>query len=183
MIVGPYTTGAFLGLIPMLSIGTLAYFNLKVEPFTKDMYDGTLSDIKERIEKYKYYYWKGLLAMLIIGFVLFILVFGFNYFFVKNPQVLKISVTASLGALFFPVIIYNSVVLPIFIKTSVSAFAMLVVCLCVFSTIFFVEYDVWYASIGFFVGSFIGFLVSHFSTMRSLSEFEYNVFHPHTVVT
>lgn len=176
MVTSPYTVGAFLGLIPIFGIAALASFANKVKPLAKDRYKGSLLDIQRRIEKYKYFYREGLRTMLVIGFALFILVAIFCFYFIKDPQVLKITVTISLGALLFMVIVYNSVVLPIFRKTSSSTVSMFIVCMVESLAISFVADDIWYASLGFLVGSFIGFLGSHFSTRRLLSEFEYNMF-------
>ena len=183
MLVCPYTTGAFLGMVPMLSIAALAYFTIKVKPVIKDMYKGALLDIQRETRKYKYLYTRGLQAMLVIGAALFILVATFSIYFMNDLQLSKILVTTSLGALFFMVIVYNSAVLPIFGKANVSAVSMLVVCIGEALAIPFVATDVWYASIGFAAGSFIGFLISSFSTRQLFSKFEYNMFRPIAVAT
>jgi len=183
MVMSPYTIGAFIGLIPTFGIAALAYFTNKAKPIVEVLFEGTLSDIQRNIQKYRDLYWKGLRGMLIVGLILLVLVVVLSFFFLNNPQILRVSITISFGSLFFIVIIYNSVVSPIFTKTNISVVSMLVVCICESITIFFVAHDVWYASIGFLVGSFIGFLISHFSVSRLLSEFEYNVFRPLTTVT
>jgi uncharacterized membrane protein len=176
VIAGPYTRGAFLGLIPMFSIAALAYFTSKVKPFIEDMYGGTFFDIQERIERYKSFYHQGLRAMLMIGIALFILVVVPCFCFIDDFQTVKIAVTTSIGILFFIPIVYNSVVLPIFGKISISTISMLIVCVAESLTILLVVDDVWYASVGFLVGSFVGFLISSFSVKHLFSAFDYNAF-------
>ncbi len=176
-ILGPYTTGAFLGLIPTLSVAALAYFAENMKPLSKDLYVGTLYDIRGRIEEYKRLYWKGLLAMLTVGFILLVLVVGSTMYFMNDEKILMVMLTIATGALFFEVILFNSLVLPVFGKNHISAISVMVVCFGVVLAALFVSNDVWYASVGFLVGSFTGFLISQYSTTRLLSEFDYNAFH------
>lgn len=175
-IMGPYTTGAFLGLLPTLSIATLAYFTEKIKPKSKDLYTGTLTDIRRRIEEYKRLYRRGLLTMLAAGFILLVLAVGFTAYYIDDAKVLAIVLTTATGALFFEVILYNSFVLPIFGKSHISAVSVMIVCLAEILAAPFVSNNIWYASLGFLVGSFIGFLVSHSWTTELLSEFDHNAF-------
>jgi len=175
-ILGPYTTGAFLGLLLTFNVVALAYFAEKVKPLSKDFYVGTLYNIRRRIEEYKHFYWKGLLAMLTVGFILLVLVVGFTTYFMDDAKVLMVVLTTATGVLFFEVILYNSLVLPIFGKSHISAISVMVVCFGEALAALFVSNDVLYASVGFLVGSFIGFLVSQSSTAKLLSEFDYNAF-------
>ena len=175
-ILGPYTTGAFLGLLPTLSIATLAYFTEKIKPSSKDLYTGTLTDIRRRIEEYKRLYRRGLLTMLAAGFILLVLAVGFTAYYIDDAKVLAIVLTTATGALFFEVILYNSFVLPIFSKSHISAVSVMTVCLAEILAAPFVSNNIWYASLGFLVGSFIGFLVSYSWTTKLLSEFDYNAF-------
>jgi hypothetical protein len=66
--------------------------------------------------------------------------------------------------------------LPIFGKTSISTLAVLVVVLVEILSIPFISFDVWFASIGFLVGSFAGCLISVTSTLGLFSNFEYKMF-------
>jgi hypothetical protein len=175
-ILGPYTTGAFLALLPTLSGCTLAYFTNKVKPLSRDFYAGTLNEIRGRIEQYKHFYRKGLLSMTTAGFLILVLVLVFSMYFVDDPKIPMVVLTIGTGALFFEVILYNSIVLPIFGKGHISAISVMVACFGEALAAVFVSNDVWYASLGFLVGSFTGFLISHYSTTRQLSEFDYNAF-------
>jgi len=175
-ILGPYTTGAFLGLVPTLGIAALAQFTEKVKPSSKEMYTGTLADIRRRIAEYKTLYRKGLVTMLALGTALLVLVAVFATFYSHDMKVLMIVLTIGVGALFFEMILYNSFVLPIFGKSHVSAISVSIVCLCEILAAPFVSNDLWYASLGFLVGSFLGFIISYERTTRLLSDFEYNAF-------
>ncbi len=173
---GPYTTGAFLGLVPTFSVVALAHFSEKIKPLSKDLYQGTLYEIHTRIEEYKRLYRRGLLVMLTIGLVLLISVIGFGVYFIDDAKVLMIALTIATGVLFFEVILYDSFVLPIFGKSYISVVSIMVVCFGEALAVPFVSNDVWYASVGFLAGSFIGFLISHSQATRLLSEFDYNAF-------
>jgi len=181
LVVGPYTIGAFLGLVPVFGVAAVVYFANRAGPLVENMYKGTFSDIQRRIKKYKYLYGNGLMAMLVIGCSLFILAGVFCFYFFNDPLIFKIWVTTSLGAIFFMGIVYNSIVLPLFGKTNISTVAILLVCIGESLSIFFVANDVWAASVGFLSGSFIGFLISFVCVRRLFSEFEYHVFRPLTV--
>src|SRR4030042_4184549 len=175
-ILGPYTTGAFLGLVPTLGIGALAQFTEKVKPSSREMYIGTLADIRRRIAEYKALYRKGLVTMLALGAVLLVLVAVFATFYSHDTKVLMIVLTLGIGALFFEMILYNSFVLPIFGKRHVSAISVSIVCLCEILAAPFVSNDLWYASLGFLAGSFLGFMISHVWTTRLLADFDYTAF-------
>ncbi len=175
-ILGPYTTGAFLGLVPTLGIAALAQFTEKVKPSSKEMYTGTLSDIRRRIEQYKTLYRKGFVTMFALWAALLVLVAVFAVFYSDDTKVLMIVLTIGVGTLFFDMILYNSFVLPVFGKSHVSAISVLLVCLCEILTVPFVSNDLWYASLGFLVGSFLGFMISHKQATSLLSDFEYNAF-------
>jgi hypothetical protein len=173
---GVYTTGAFLGLIPTFSLVALAYFTEKVKPLSKGMYSGTLQEIHHRIKEYKQIYNTGLLTMLSVGFGLLAIVVVLGQLVIGNVDVTLITLTIGVGALFFEVILFNAFILPVFHKSHISAIAMLIVCLSEISTVFLVRGNVWFASLGFLVGSEAGLLLSHFTTKRMLSEFDYNAF-------
>jgi uncharacterized membrane protein len=175
-VLGPYTTGAFLGLIPTLGIAALAQFTEKVKPSSKDMYKGTLSEIRRRISEYKSLYREGLVTMLAVGLVFLAVAAVFAGYQLRDTRVLTIVLTIGFGALFFEVVLYNSFVLPIFGKSQISTISVLVVCMCEVLTIPFISNNMWYASLGFLVGSIAGFMISHSWTTKLLSNFDYNAF-------
>jgi uncharacterized membrane protein len=174
--IGPYTTGAFLGLVPTFSVVALAHFTEKIKPLSKDLYQGTLSEMRARIDGYKRLYRKGLLVMLTIGLILLISVIGFSAYFIGDTQVLMVALTIATGVLFFEVILYDSFVLPIFGKSYISVVSIMAVCFGEALAVPFVSNDIWYAAVGFLAGSFVGFLISHSQATRLLSEFDYNAF-------
>ena len=176
-IVGTYTTGAFLGLIPAFCLVVLAYFTEKVRPLSKKMYTGTLNQIRNQIGEYKRLYKIGLVTMLCVGFILLVIVVGLSQIIIGDPKVTAIALTIATGVLFFEVILFNAFILPIFHRSHISAIAMLVICLGEAGTSVLVPKDVWFASLGFLGGSIIGFLISYITTRKLLSEFDYNAFH------
>jgi hypothetical protein len=176
LIVGPYTSGAFLGLVPAFSVAAVAYFSYRTRPVAHDMYQGTLLDIRNRIAEYRRTYSRGFRAMLMLTLVLFCVIVPYGYFFVRDAEVFRILVTISVGVFFFVGIVFNSVVLPMFGKTGVAALSMFAVVLCVSVSALFVGVDVWYASVGFLVGSVLGFIVSDVYRRRLFAAFEYNMF-------
>ena len=176
-IIGPYTTAAFIGLVPTVSVAALAYFAEKIKPLSKEMYKGTLSDIERRIEEYRRYYMRGLWTMLVSGLIILALSVGLSAYIINDTKVTMIALTIATGTLFFQVILYNSFVLPIFGKSHISTVSVAVVCMAEALTALFVSNDIWFAALGFLAGSFVGFLISHLSTTRLLSEFHYNAFH------
>jgi hypothetical protein len=114
--------------------------------------------------------------MLSVGFGLLAIVVVLGQLVIGNVDVTLITLTIGVGALFFEVILFNAFILPVFHKSHISAIAMLIVCLSEISTVFLVRGNVWFASLGFLVGSEAGLLLSHFTTKRMLSEFDYNAF-------
>ena len=176
LVTGPYTAGSFLGLIPMFSIAVIAYFTGRTKSLVDDRYNGTYSAIHQKIEKYKYIYQTSFRAMWLIAFVISAIVASLSYFLINDFQVLRILLTISLGSVFFVVIIFNSVVLVIFGKYSISIYAVLAVIIFELAAIPFVSADVWYCSLGFLIGSFTGFLISFLPINRLFSSYEYNMF-------
>ena len=173
---GTYTTGAFLGLVPTFSLIALAYFAEKVKPLSKGMYGGTLGDIQKRIEEYKRLYWRGLVAMLGTGLILLILVACLSAYVINDAKVNMIVLTIATGVLFFEIILYNSYVLPVFNRSYISTVSIAFVCFGEAIATLFVSKDPWFMSAAFLAGSFVGFLISYLSTIRLLSEFDYNAF-------
>ncbi len=176
-ILGPYTTGAFLGLIPMFSLIVLSYFGEKVKRSAKDMYKGTLADFRWRIEVYRSTYWRSVLVMLIAGMTLTISVVSLCIFVINDKDITLVAATTSAGALFFNMIMFNSYVLPVFHKDWVSATSMITVCAGVAMMVFLTPLNPWYSSLGFLLGSFAGFLLSQFFTVKLLREFDYRAYY------
>ena len=176
LVTGPYTEGAFLGLIPMFSIATTAYFTRRTKSLVDNRYNGTFGEIVKGIEEYKQVYWTSMNAMLVITLGFMVIVASLVFFFIKDPEVLRILLTYSMGCIFFVVIIFNSTVLVIFGKSTISTYAVLAVIILELATIPLVSINVWYCALGFLVGSFIGFLISFLSTIRLFSNYEYNMF-------
>ena len=176
-VMGPYSTGSFLGLVPSFSLVVLAYFTEKVKPLSKNMWTGSLRNIRNNIQEYKRLYRRGLVTMLSSGFVLMVLVVGLSQIITGNVTVTVTALTIGMGILFFEVILFDAFILPVFRKNNVSAFSMIIVCLVEILIGLLVPKNVWFASLGFLIGSFIGFLLSYVTTRRLLSEFDYNAFH------
>jgi uncharacterized membrane protein len=175
-IAGPYSEGAFLGLIPMSSIAVMAYFARRTKSLVDDRYNGTYSEIQKRIKEYKRIYRSSLRAMLFITFGLCVVVASLSYVLINDFQVLRILLTVSLGSIFFVLIIFNSAVLVIFGKYSTSTYSVLVVIIFELLTIPFVSINVWYCSLGFLIGSFTGYLISSLPINRLFANYEYNMF-------
>jgi hypothetical protein len=173
---GAYTEGAFLGLIPMFSVAVVAYFTKRTQSLTDERYNGTYSEIRKRVLNYKVIYWISIRALLLLALFIFALIVTIGLYFSFDQEILKILITTSIGSIFFSVIVFNSIVLPIFGKTSISTLAVLVVVLVEIFSIPFIAFDVWFASIGFLVGSFAGCLISVTSTLGLFSNFEYKMF-------
>ena len=176
LLTGTYGTGAFLGLTPLLSIAIIVYFSRRANALNDERYAGTFTDIKKRASAYQAVYWSSFRAMIAIALGLFALTLIATVYFIPDSEILSVLITTSIGSIFFSVITFNSVVLPIFGKTSISTVAMLVVIIFEILSIRFVSFDVWYASIGFLLGSFTGFLISITSVIRVFYRFEYNLF-------
>ena len=175
-ILGPYTEGAFLGLIPMLSIGVVAYFSIKTKVLVENRFKGTLIEIQNRIGAYKSAYQKGYVTMLLAAYILGIIVALLGYRFIGNTSVIPVLVTVICGSIMFSGIIFNSMVLPVFGKSSVSVAAVLAVIIGEIVSYPFIATNVWYAALGFFIGSLIGFSISTFYTLYLFSRFEFNMF-------
>jgi uncharacterized membrane protein len=175
-IMSNYTTGSFLGLIPSFSLVALAYFSEKVKRLSKNMWTGSLNDVRMRIQEYKRLYNMGLLTMLSSGSVLLALVVGFSQIISGDNMITLIALTIGLGVLFFEVILFNAFVLPVFRQSRISTVSVIFMCLTETVIALLVPKNIWFASVGFLTGSFMGFLLSHFTTKKLLSEFDYNAF-------
>jgi hypothetical protein len=176
LVTGTYTMGAFLGLVPLFNIGVLAYFTRRTLPISDQRYSGTLREIQRTVIDYKGIYWTSIRAMLVAALGLFVLTVLWFLYFISDPEILKVLITTSAGSIFFSAIVLNSLVLPLFGKTGISTFAVFVVIIFEILSIRFVPFDVWYASVGYLLGSFAGFLISMSSTMRLFYHFEHNMF-------
>lgn len=201
---GYYTAGAFLGLIPTLSIGVIAYFSAKTKRLVDERYQGTYKEIQQRIRVYKSEYVKNFTLTLCVAFVLAAAVSLVGYYYISDTNVFPILVTIAAGSIFFSGIIFNSMVLPLFGKYNVTLAAVLVIIFAVIITyplleakvwftilefiiarfkyfgvnlsFPFIQVNMWYSSLGFLIGSFIGFLISSSNTLHLFSKFEFNMF-------
>jgi hypothetical protein len=176
VVTGNYTTAAFLGLIPLFSIAVVAYFTSRTKSIVQDRYKGTFSEIQKGLKEYERIYRTSLGAMLLIAMLLTILAVISGYVLTGNTQILQILLTIAMGSICFSVIIFNSTVLVIFGKGSISTISVLIIVIAELITIPFVRYEIWYASLGFLVGSFVGSIVSLSVTLQMLSRFEYKMF-------
>jgi hypothetical protein len=105
------------------------------------------------------------------------------YIVTSDRELTLILGTVSIGAIFLSGIVVNSVVLPLFGKSAYSAFAVLAVVVCELLTIPLVASDIWYAALGFLIGSFVGFLVSYSVTVRCVNNFGFYLFQFVTINT
>ncbi len=175
-VAGPYTQGAFLGLIPMLSIAVVAYFARRTQSLVDNRYDGTYNEIQQRIAKYKRIYSGSVTAISLITIGLTAIVALLTYNLINNFEVMRVLLTIASGSIFFVLIIFNSGVLSIFGKTTTSTYSMFVVIIFELLTIPFAPYNAWYCSLGFLIGSFMGFLVSFMPISRLFSNYEFHIF-------
>jgi uncharacterized membrane protein len=173
---GSYTVGSFLGVITLFAVATIASFNARIIPVTRDLYKGTFDEIKSRVTEYRRLYRRGLAMLMFVSLLLFGLATAFTWFYVPDVDVLRIEVTIGAGSFFFLIIIFDSSVLPLFGRIRISAISLLIVCLSELIAAFFVPRDVWYAAAGFAAGSFLGFLVSQVTLTRLFRHFEYQLF-------
>jgi uncharacterized membrane protein len=176
VVTGTYTTGAFLGLVPMFSIAAAAYFSARTKQMVQDRYSGTLSEIQNRMTEYKRIYWLSLSAMLMIALLITLLTASISYYFLADVQMLQILITVAIGSIFFTGIVFNSTVLVVFGKSRISTFAVLLIILCELASMPFVQSNVWYAALAFAVGSFAGFTLSSVATLRVFSYSEFKMF-------
>ncbi len=175
-ILGPYTEGAFLGLIPMLSIGVVAYFSSKTKTLVENRFKGTFKEIQNRIQTYKSAYQKGFITLLLSAYILGIIVVLIGYRFITQTDVITIMITVVCGAVMFSGIIFNSMVLPVFGRSSVSVAAVLAVIAAEIAAYPLIATNIENAALGFFFGSLIGFGISTFYTLYLFSNFEFNMF-------
>ncbi len=173
---GPYTIGAFLGVIPLFAVASTASFAARASVLTQDLYKGSLAEIRARANAYRHFYTKSLITLMATTLVLYALTTAFTWYFVGDADVLAIELTIGAGAFFFLIVILDSSVLPLFGEIRTSTLSVFIICLSEAIAALFVSQDVWYAAAGFAVGSFLGFLVSQLTLLRLFSRFEYYLF-------
>ncbi len=176
VITGPYTIGAFLGLIPIFCIVAIPYFSNRAKPLIDDMFTGTLSDIHARFNNYKQLYYRGFEALVAVHLVLFVLVFAVSIQFTSDILILGVMATTGLGTLFFALVIYDSVVLPSAGNMHIPVISMLIICTGEFLSIPFVGDNVWYASMAFTLSSFLGFVISDYAVSLMFKGFTMKTF-------
>jgi uncharacterized membrane protein len=175
-VASPYTTGSFLGFIPTISLIAWAYYSERLKISSKGMYDGTFKDIRNKTKEYKRLYRNGISTMMVMGVLILVAMIAIVTNYSGDPIIVTIAATVGSGVLIFQAIISNSTVLAAFNKNYVSALSMLMVCAGEGISIFFISNNIWYASLGFLLGSVAGLLISHTVTVRLISRFEYNAF-------
>jgi hypothetical protein len=176
LISGSYTLGAFLGLIPVFSIGTLAVFNDKTESIVRDRFIGNLAGMKSRSNQYRTYYYSLLKATLLISIALAIVVSVVTSVVISDTKLLYVVILTSIGSIFLSGIVFNSIALPVVGKSKYSTLALLLIVTFEIASYPLLHANIWYMALGFMVGSCIGFIISFISTIKGLSEFEYNIF-------
>jgi hypothetical protein len=176
IVTGSYTSGSFLGLIPLFSIGSIAYFNSMTKTLVDSRYEGTRKRLKAQAREYKRIYRRLFFVTLLIALGLLIITIVATNLFLTDVETIKILVTIGLGTIFLSGIIFNSVVLPLFGRSEYSTLAVLIVMISELATIPFVTEDIWYAALGFCIGCFLGCLLSTISTIRYVAHFESNIF-------
>lgn len=174
---GIYTFGSFLGLIPLFSIGGIAYFQDRTRHLAEHFYKGTRSEIDARAEQYKRIYQQVFTATLLLACFLAALVVALTYRFTSDNELVIIVATVSVGSVFLSGIVFNSVILPVFGPSYTSTLAASIVVVGVLAMIPLVSVDTWYAALGFLGGAAVGFLVSGIVTIRYLSRFEFRLYH------
>ena len=177
LIPGPYTIGAFLGLIPLFSVVATLYFGQVSRQIVEKRYEGTLTEIKKRAAKYLKMYRHTLGYMVAIWAVLFILTTGVVYFLLWDPLVFRTTITIAVGSLFLLLILHNSQLLVTFGEGRISAFAASFIIASELASILFIHIDVWFAAAGFLTGAILGFLLSEVYTLILSSDFEFKIYH------
>lgn len=181
MIGGTYTTGSFLGLVPLFSIGAMVYFTSKAGTLMRAFYLGRASEIHLRAEEYKKVYRAAFTAILLASLLLFLLVAAFIKRYMPDPEVVTVYYMVGAGAVCFSVLMLNSTVLPLFGRTRTPMLAAILVCLFELLSIPFLSFATWYPALGFLAGSFAAYLITQFRLLQMFSSFEYNLFRQATV--
>ncbi len=179
VIASPYTFGAFLGLLPIFSLGTTIHFETRATPLVKGVYQGRFSDIRRTASKYKGLYWRDLAMTLLFGLALLgiavllarLLSLG------RSDEVMRVLLTVGAGAVAFTVIIFNYMVLSLFGNMRIPVISVLIVCLAEAASIPLLTFSTWFAALGFLAGSLTGGLLSLLVTWQTLRSFEYRIFY------
>ena len=176
LVTGTYTTGAFLGLVPLFSVGTAAFFTSRTQQLVDDRYKGTLSALERRSARYQQIYWKIFGITLLVAVGLLLVVVAGSMLFNQSSDTISVIVILGIGCIFLSGIVFNSSVLPILGLTAYSVLAVSVVVIAELAAYPFFSHDVRFAAVGFAAGSFTGFVISCMVTRRGLSHFSSNIF-------
>ncbi len=176
IVTGMYTTGAFLGLIPIFSTAATAYFNRRAVNVLQDRYEGTLRDIKRRNAAYIRLYGESTGLVIVLWASLFIILIGFIYTYFGTTLVFNTAATIGAGSLFLVLILHNANVLAAFGKERISTISMLLIGVGEIIAAFFVPLNVWYAAAGFFCGACVGFLISQINVFYLFGNLEYTMY-------
>ncbi|MDY6834666.1 MAG: exopolysaccharide Pel transporter PelG [Chloroflexota bacterium] len=174
----PYTTAAFLGMIPLFAVAGVAYFSLKVQPLVDNLYRGTLSEIQTRAEEYKRLFARSITRSMITGLIIGIVVVVLGHYVldISGTQDISIVIATSFGSICFVGILLNSTVLSLFGRFSITAWSVAVACLVQVATITFMGTESWLVAWGFLMGGCTGFIISFIAVNRLFREFDYNIF-------
>jgi hypothetical protein len=173
---GPYTAGAFLGLVPLFSLAASLYFGRTTREVVEKRYEGTLADIRNRAGEYLKMYRQTLGFVLALWAILFLLVVGPVYFWLPDPAVLRTTITIGVGSLFLVLILHNSQFLVTFGKVRITALAVAIVVVGELASIPFVPLNEWFAAAGFAAGALLGFVLSETYTWMISWNFEFHVY-------
>jgi hypothetical protein len=173
VVVGPYTIGSFLGLIPLFSVAALIYFARMTGSLNENRYEGTFANIRRQNGIYLRIYAQSTGIILAVWAVLFILVIGLIDYLIPDILVLQVAAAVSVGSLFLVLVLHNSLVLVNFGRGFISLISILILIMAEVASIFFISLEVWYAAAGFLTGSFIGFLISQLAVFWLSRNFEF----------
>jgi len=174
----PYTTAAFLGMIPLFAVAGVAYFSLRAQPLVDNLYRGTLSEILSRAEEYKRLFATSIRRSMSVGFIIGIMVVVLGYYLldINETQDIGIVMATSFGSICFVGILLNSTVLSLFGRFNLAAWSVAVACMVEVSTISFIGTESWLVAWGFLMGGCAGFIISFIAVNRLFQEFDYNIF-------
>ncbi len=179
VISSPYTFGAFLGLVPLFSLGTTIHFEARAAPLVKAMYQGRFSDIRRTANEYKKLYWRDLAMTLLFGLAFLAGAVGLARLLFPGDTgtVMKVLLTVGAGSIIFSTIIFNYMVLSLFGNMRIPTLSVLMVCVAEVGAIPLLRFSTWFAALGFLAGSLAAGLLSLLVTLRTLHSFEYHIFH------
>ena len=176
LIVGAYNEAAFWGLMPLLSLLTIVYFNRRTRLLTENRYEGTLAEIQRRSSSYKGNYLSSLKIMLAMSLTIMIIINTLSSYISENLQIAPVLFTISLGSVFLSINIFNSIVLRGLGRIRIAKISLIAVVAAGILSFPFAINNLEFVSIGFLSGSLAGLIISCISVSMSFSNFEHNIF-------